>query len=247
MAGVPPFVPLVFNPEMVEPEVTALENLNRLLCNTNIILTNDMLNNAIQQLEVYESLSDEEYLLNPHYRRLIFYDQRVLNMSEYPNLQNELRNIGYKLIGLPMLSRHDTVVDEHIDRPRPLFRRDPFNNNSIEPLPIESVRVSEYVFNPDTQERVPVHPAVSYVSQILCEVETIADLYPLYDALDALPLYEPRDLVEIPFERLIVYDSSIFNIELYPAVFQDIVDIIHRYGYGLLPLPRLERRDAVIG
>ncbi len=243
MAGVHPFV---FDPEMAEPLDVAVENLNRLLCNRNIVLTNDMLSNAIQQLVVHEPLTNDEYVNTPFGRTIVYYPS-VLNMSDYPNLQNEVRNIGYRFLAIPMLSRQNAAVVEEVNQPRTWFRRDPFNNNSIEPLPIESVQVLEYVFTPGSQERVPVHPAVTHLSGLLSDIYRDLNINDLYDYIDALPVHDERVLNELtPVNRLIFYDARVFNNELFPTRFQNIVDILNRYGYELVSRPYLERRDAIV-
>ncbi len=278
-------VPFVFNPEMVDAIDENVENMSRMLCDTNSVLTNTMLSNAVDQLVRHTPLTDDEYDgFNRPLNRVIAYDQRVLDIRNFPNLQDELRNIGYRLLALPSLNRNHALVgnmSDHVtpndnvveppngDLPvlplsqddtqvRTLIGRESAQlgdhfyqrlydydriNHDIVPLPLGRVQAREYLVY-SNGDRVPIHPVVTELSEILNDLDRYDQnriLHNLYDLTDALP-YEDYNLNEFtPPERVIIYDTRVFNVELFNSHFDSICQSVRRAGYELVPRPRLQR------
>lgn len=299
MAAVPPFV---FNPEMVDARDENVENMCRILCDTNSVLTNAILSNAVNQLVRHPSLTNDEYNdMNLPLSRTIVYYTQVLDIANFPNLQDELRNIGYRLLALPSLNRQHAVVgnrdmvntDDHddpvrmndniveppngpvpvlpllhphfdisairLDRfliervrvPLPngfyqrLFDYDPINRDIV-PIPLYRLQPYEYLVY-SNGDRVPVHPVVTDLRIMLNDLEI--GLYEdhdfvceIHDLVSALPNEDYNPNVHIPPERVIIYDSRVFNIERFPSDFTNICDNIRRSGYEILSLPSLQPR-----
>jgi hypothetical protein len=280
MAAVPPFISFVFNPEMVDARDENVENMSRMLCDTNSVLTNAMLSNAVNQLVRHTPLTNDEYDgFNRPLNRVITYDQRVLDIRNFPNLQDELRNIGYCLLAFPSLNRNHEIVgnmdqqvtpnDNVIEPPNGNVQMLPFSqfdtperfligyesaqlgdhfyqrlydydriNRDIVPLPLSSLQAREYLVY-SNGDRVPIHPVVTELREVINIIDTYQDTYILYDLADALP-FEDYNLNEFtPPERVIIYDPRVFNVELYPSHFDSICHSVRRAGYELVPRSRL--------
>ena len=278
MAAVPPFV---FNPERVDERDENVENMRRILCDTNSVLTNAILSNAVNQLVRHAPLTNNMNI--PLSRNIVYYTQ-VLDIQNFPNLQDELRNIGYRLLAIPNLNRNHEIVgnmdqqvtpnDNVVEPPNGDLPALPFSqfdtperfligyesaqlgdhfyqrlydydriNHDIVPLPLGRVQAREYLVY-SNGDRVPIHPVVTELSEILNDLDRYDEdliISNLYDLAYALPDEDYNPNIPTPPERVIIYDTRVFNIELFPSDFQSICDLIRRAGYELVPRPRLQR------